>query len=154
MAASPTTLVGNITADPVLSYTAAGAAKLAFSVAVNHVWRDAQGEQQKKVSYFDCVVWRDTAEAAADVLEKGVGVMIAGRLEQRSWEDKETGQKRSKVEVVVDDVAVNVRAITAITRRPPADYSGDNKSGGAGGGQRRPSPRPQQQVPNFDEEAF
>lgn len=151
MAASPTTLVGNLVADPVLSYTANGAAKLAFSVAVNHVWRDAQGEQQKKVSYFDCVVWRDTAEAAADVLEKGVGVVITGRLEQRSWEDKETGAKRSKVEVVVDDVAVNVRAITAITRRPRSEDGGDTRTGGTGGGQRRPRP---QQVPDIDEEAF
>lgn len=132
MAASPTTLIGNLTADPNLTFTGAGAARLTFSVAVNHVWRDADGEQQKKVSYFDCVAWRQTAENAADVLEKGVGVIVVGRLEQRSWEDKETGDKRSKIEVVADDIAVSVRAIEGITRRAPS----------AEGAQDGNSPRP------------
>lgn len=146
MATSPTTLTGNLTADPNLSYTGNGTAKLTFSVAVNHVWRDADGEQQKKVSYFDCVAWRQTAENAADVLEKGVGVIVTGRLEQRSWEDKETGQKRSKIELVVDDIGVSTRSINGITRR---EMTGDSTP--RAGGNRRPAPR--QTVPD-DEEAF
>jgi single-strand DNA-binding protein len=148
MAASPTTLVGNLTADPILSYTAGGAAKLVFSIAVNHVWRDADGEQQKKTSFFDCVVWRETAEKAADVLEKGVGAVVTGRLEQRSWDDKETGQKRSKIELVVDEIGISVRSIEAITRRPPQDGAGNS-----GSAPRRPAP-PKKNVPDFDEEAF
>lgn len=151
MAASPTTLIGNLTADPNLTFTGAGAARLTFSVAVNHVWRDADGEQQKKVSYFDCVAWRQTAENAADVLEKGVGVIVVGRLEQRSWEDKETGDKRSKIEVVADDIAVSVRAIEGITRRAPSE------NGNQGGNSSRPSAprRPARQtVPDADEEPF
>lgn len=146
MATSPTTLTGNLTSDPNLAYTGNGTAKLVFSVAVNHVWRDADGEQQKKVSYFDCVAWRQTAENAADVLAKGVGVIVTGRLEQRSWEDKETGQKRSKIELVVDDIGVSARSISGITRR--------ESNGGApqsGGGNRRPQ---KQSVPDIDEEAF
>lgn len=148
MATSPTTFTGNLTADPNLSYTGSGTAKLTFSVAVNHVWRDAEGEQQKKVSYFDCVAWRQTAENAADVLEKGVGVIVTGRLEQRSWEDKDTSQKRSKVELVVDDIGVSTRSISGIIRR---ESTGDGAPK-AGGGNRRPAAK--QTVPDFDEEAF
>ncbi len=149
MATSPTTLTGNLTADPNLSYTGNGTAKLAFSVAVNHVWRDAEGEQQKKVSYFDCVAWRQTAENAADVLAKGIGVIVTGRLEQRSWDDKETGQKRSKVELVVDDIGVSARSIQGVTRR---ESTGGDSASRSAGGNRRPAQK--QTVPDIDEEAF
>lgn len=148
MATSPTTLSGNLTADPSLTFTGNGTAKLAFSVAVNHVWRDAAGEQQKKVSYFDCVAWRQTAEQAADVLSKGIGVIVTGRLEQRSWDDKETGQKRSKIELVVDDIGVSARSIEAVTRR---ESMGGESAPKPGGSNRRPA---QQSVPDSDEEAF
>lgn len=149
MATSPTTLTGNLTADPNLSYTGNGTAKLTFSVAVNHVWRDADGEQQKKVSYFDCVAWRQTAEYAADVLAKGLGVIVTGRLEQRSWEDKESGQKRSKIELVVDDIGVSTRSIDSITRR---EYNNDGSAAKSAGGSRRPAQK--QVLPQEDEEAF
>jgi single-strand DNA-binding protein len=148
MAASPTTLIGNLTADPNLTFTGAGAARLTFSVAVNHVWRDADGEQQKKVSYFDCVAWRQTAENAADVLEKGVGVIVVGRLEQRSWEDKETGDKRSKIEVVADDIAVSVRAVEGITRRAPSAEGAQGGGGSRSSAPRRPA---RQSVPDNEE---
>ncbi len=149
MAASPTTLVGNLTADPILTFTAGGAAKLVFSIAVNHVWRDAEGEQQKKTSFFDCVVWRETAEKAADVLEKGIGAVVTGRLEQRSWEDKETSQKRSKIELVVDEIGVSVRSVESVTRRPPQQEGAGNSAPS-----RRAAPPKKQAVPDFDEEAF
>lgn len=150
MATSPTTLTGNLTADPVLSFTGNGTAKLVFSVAVNHVWRDADGEQQKKVSYFDCVAWRQTAEQAADVLAKGIGVIVTGRLEQRSWEDKESGQKRSKIELVVDDIGLSVRSVATVTRR---ESTGGDFNQGSGGGNRRPAQQ-QRSLPEADEEAF
>lgn len=150
MATSPTTLTGNLTADPVLSFTGNGTAKLVFSVAVNHVWRDADGEQQKKVSYFDCVAWRQTAENAADVLAKGIGVIVTGRLEQRSWEDKESGQKRSKIELVVDDIGLSVRSVATVTRR---ESTGGDLKQGSGGGNRRPAQQ-QRSIPDTDEEVF
>jgi single-strand DNA-binding protein len=153
MAASPTTLIGNLTADPNLTFTAAGAARLTFSIAVNHVWRDADGEQQKKTSYFDCVAWRETAERAADVLEKGLGVIVVGRLEQRSWEDKDTGDKRSKIEVVVDDIGANVRSIETITRRQ-YEQNGNGNGNGSKPAPRRAAPPKRQTVPDIDEEAF
>lgn len=117
MSSTPVTLVGNLTADPKLTFTSGGTPKLEFSLACNHNWRDADGEWQKKTSYIDCVAWRNTADDGARVLEKGVGAVITGRLEQREWDDKETGKKRTKIEVVVDEVAILVRSIEEFTRR-------------------------------------
>ena len=96
VAFSPAVIVGNLTADPKLTYTDGGAARLNFGIASNHYYRDAQNEKQEKTSFFDVTCWRYLAEDSASVLEKGVGVIVQGRLEQRSWEDKE-GNKRSKV---------------------------------------------------------
>lgn len=154
MATSPITLTGNLTADPNLSFTSGGVAKLTFSVAVNHVWRDADGEQQKKTSFFDCVAWRQTAEFGADVLEKGIGTIVTGRLEQRSWEDKETGANRSKVEVVVDDIAVSVRSIESLVRRKFSEGEGTPRPAAKQTATRRATPPKRQTVPDIDEEAF
>lgn len=123
MSSSPVTLVGNITRDPELRFMDSGTAKTEFSIASNHNWRDADGEWQQKTSYFDCVVWRKAAEDVARLLEKGVGVVVTGRLEQRSWDDKETGQKRSKVEVVVDEVGILTRSIETFDRRRASEDS-------------------------------
>jgi single-strand DNA-binding protein len=128
MSASPTTLVGNITQDPELKISANGTAKLAFSIACNHFWTDQSGEKQEKTSFFNVVAWRNLAEEAANVLEKGVRVVVMGRLEQRTYQDKE-GQNRSVVELVADDVAISARSLESITRR---------RSGGDNAGQSRP----------------
>jgi single-strand DNA-binding protein len=94
---APVVIIGNVTADPELTFTASGQARLAFSVASNYVWYDQAGEKQEKVSFFNITAWRYTAENASKTLEKGIGVIVTGRLEQRTWDDKETGQKRSTV---------------------------------------------------------
>ena len=117
MSSSPVTIVGNLTRDPEMKYIGEGSAKLEFSIAANHNWRDASGEWQQKTSYFDAIAWRKTAEDAARILEKGLGVVIVGRLEQRSWDDEASGQKRSKVEIVVDEIAVLTRSIETFERR-------------------------------------
>jgi single-strand DNA-binding protein len=128
MSASPTTLVGNITQDPELKISANGTAKLSFSIACNHFWTDQSGEKQEKTSFFNVVAWRNLAEEAANVLEKGVRVVVMGRLEQRTYQDKE-GQNRSVVELVADDVAISARSLDSITRR---------RAGGDNSGQSRP----------------
>lgn len=125
MSSSPISVIGNIVRDPELKFIGEGAGKLEFSVACNHNWRDQSGEWQQKTSYFDCVAWRKTAEDAARVLEKGLGVIVVGRLEQRSWDDEATGQKRSKVEVLVDDIAVLTRSIESFERRRGAGVEGE-----------------------------
>lgn len=115
-----TVLVGNITQDPELTFTANGQARLGFSMACNYVWYDQAGEKQEKVSYFNVVAWRYVAENAGRTLEKGLGVVVAGRLEQRSYEDKE-GNKRSTVELVADEIAINTRSLEAVTRRQKSE---------------------------------
>ena len=117
MPSASTTITGNVVQDPELKYTGNGAAILSFTVACNYSWKTQDGEWDKKVSYFDVTVWKQLAEDAANVLAKGAGVVVTGRLEQQTWEDKESGQKRSKVQIVADDIAVQVRSIDTFTRR-------------------------------------
>lgn len=141
-----TVLVGNITQDPELTFTANGQARLGFSMACNYVWYDQAGEKQEKVSYFNVVAWRYVAENAGRTLEKGLGVVVAGRLEQRSYEDKE-GNKRSTVELVADEIAINTRSLEAVTRRQKSE----------GGAAQAQTPRRTNKVPasvGADDEPF
>ncbi len=116
MGNADTAITGNITADPELKYSNNGNARLAFSVASERRYQ-VNGEWTGDTSFFNVVAWRKTAEDAAGILEKGLPVIVKGRLEQRSWEDKESGSKRSTVEVVADSIAVNVYGLENITRR-------------------------------------
>lgn len=96
-------LMGNLTRDPETKTTPSGQTVTNFSLAVNRTWRGQDGQQQEAVSYIDCVAWGKAGEIIAQYLSKGRAVLVSGRLDQRSWEDKETGGKRSKIEVVVED---------------------------------------------------
>lgn len=107
------TLVGNVTRDPELRFTASGQATATFGLAVNRVWNDRQTNEKKEaVSFFDIVCWREMAENASESLSKGARVVVTGRLEQRSWETPE-GEKRSKIEVVADEIGPSLRWATA-----------------------------------------
>ncbi len=96
-------ITGNLTRDPELRNTPSGASVCSFTVAVNRTYRDASGEQKEDVSFIDCSAWGKLAEMINQYAKKGTGVLVSGRLDQRSWEDKTTGQKRSRVEIVVED---------------------------------------------------
>lgn len=96
-------LMGNLTKDPETRTTPNGQSVTNFSLAVNRSWRDANGQTQEAVSYIDCVAWGKPGEIIAQYVQKGRPLLVSGRLDQRSWEDKESGGKRSKVEVVVED---------------------------------------------------
>ena len=96
-------LAGNITRDPETRTTPSGAQVTGFSIAVNRVFKDSSGNKQEKTSFFDCSAWGGQGETIANYLKKGDPILVSGRLDQRSWEDKETGQKRSRVELVVED---------------------------------------------------
>ena len=96
-------IVGNLTRDPELRTTPSGSSVCSFSVAVNRVYRDASGEQKEDVSFIDCSAWGKLGEMINQYAKKGTGVLVSGRLDQRSWEDKNTGQKRSRVEIIVED---------------------------------------------------
>ena len=96
-------ITGNLTRDPELRTTPNGASVCSFSVAVNRVYRDSNGEQKEDVSFIDCSAWGKLGEMISQYAKKGSGVLVSGRLDQRSWEDKTTGSKRSRVEIVVED---------------------------------------------------
>lgn len=96
-------ITGNLTRDPELRSTPNGASVCSFTVAVNRVYRDASGEQKEDVSFIDCSAWGKLAEMISQYAKKGTGVLVSGRLDQRSWEDKTTGSKRSRVEIVAED---------------------------------------------------
>jgi single-strand DNA-binding protein len=133
------TVVGNLTRDPEMRYTASGVSTATFGVAVNRSWRNQQtNEWEERTSFFNIVCWRGLAENVAASLKKGTRIVATGRLEQRSWET-EQGEKRSVVEIVADDVAPSLLFATAEVHR--IERSGPGEGGGGGGGQR---PRPQQ----------
>ena len=96
-------ITGNLTRDPETRTTPSGASVTGFSVAVNRVYRDANGEQKESVSFIDCSAWGKLGETIAQYARKGSGVLVSGRLDQHSWEDKTDGKKRSRVEIVVED---------------------------------------------------
>jgi single-strand DNA-binding protein len=95
--------MGNLTRDPETRTTPSGQTVTNFSLAVNRTWKGADGQQQEAVSYINCVAWGKPGEIIAQYLQKGRALLVSGRLDQRSWDDKESGQKRSTVEVVVED---------------------------------------------------
>ena len=96
-------IAGNLTRDPELRSTPNGNSVCSFSVAVNRVYRDQNGENKEDVSFIDCSAWGKLGETIANYAKKGSGVLVSGRLSQHSWEDKNGGGKRSRVEIVVED---------------------------------------------------
>jgi single-strand DNA-binding protein len=150
------TIVGNLTRDPELRYTPAGAATCQFGVAVNRVWTDRNTNEKKEAtSFFNVVAWREMAENAGESLTKGSRVVVTGRLEQRSWETPD-GEKRSVVEIVADEIGPSLRWATAqVVRNERRSGDGGGFSGGqpagGGGGSSRPATN---EPPYGDEEPF
>src|SRR5438874_2526989 len=151
-------LAGNLTRDPQLRYLPSQTAVVDFGLAVNHKWRTAQGEDREEVLFIDCTCFGKQAETINKYCQKGKSLLVEGRLKYETWDDKESGAKRSKHKVVVDGF----------------QFLGGRDGGGGGGGggggseateQRpRPAARPQQtrsaenkpesQAPIGDEEHF
>lgn len=96
-------VAGNVTRDPEMRATPSGAQACNFTIAVNRVFRGADGNQQEQTSFIDCVAWGKSGETIAQYVKKGSALIVSGRIEQRSWEDKTSGQRRSRVEIIVDD---------------------------------------------------
>jgi len=97
-------LLGNLTRDPEIRFTAKGTAVGDFGIAVNRRVSDGNGNWTDDVTFIDITVWGRTAENSEKFLKKGRGVFIEGRLQLDTWEDKESGQKRSKLKVVAEEV--------------------------------------------------
>jgi single-strand DNA-binding protein len=94
-----TVLAGNLTRDPELRHTKDGVAVVNLGLAVNRV-----RSKNEEVDFFDVTAWRELAETIANYKKKGDPILLEGRLQYRTWEDKDTGAKRSKVDVVADSV--------------------------------------------------
>ena len=153
------TLVGNVTRDPELRFTPSGQATASFGLAVNRRWQDRQsGEWQEVTSFFDVVCWREMAENASESLSKGARVLVSGRLEQRSWETN--GEKRSKIEVVADEIGPSLRWASAVVtkneRRSPGEggTGGPRSDGGDSGGYGQPASSQSTPAYATDEEPF
>lgn len=111
------TVIGNLTRDPELRFTPSGQAVASFGLAVNRRWQDrASGEWNEQTSFFDVKCWSQMAENVGESLSRGARVVVSGRLEQRSWET-EQGDRRSKVEIVADEVAPSLRWATVEVKK-------------------------------------
>jgi single-strand DNA-binding protein len=123
------TVVGNVTRDPELRFTPGGMAVASFGVAWNRRKQDGDDE----VSFFDVTCFRDLAENVAESVHKGTRVILYGTLQQRSWETQD-GEKRSKVEILADEVAPSLKWATAEVTKNDKRSDGGRSGGGAGGG--------------------
>jgi single-strand DNA-binding protein len=112
-------LMGNLTRDPQVKYIPSGTAVAELGLAVNRTWFDKNTNQKKEeVTFVDVTLWGRQAEIAGEYLSKGRSVLIEGRLQMDTWQDKETGQNRSKLKVVCDNMTM---------------VGGRNEGGGSGG---------------------
>jgi single-strand DNA-binding protein len=129
------TLMGNLTRDPELRQTPTGQSVTSFSLALNRAYKDQSGEWQEATDYIDIVCWGPLAERVAQYLSKGRRCLVQGRLQSRSWE--QDGAKRSKVEVLANDV-------TFLDNRGGGDDDGGAASGAStaasGGADDKPTP--------------
>ena len=131
-------LLGNLTRDPEVRYTPKGTAVTELGMAVNRVYTAENGEKREETTFVDVTLWGRTAEIAGEYLKKGRPVFIEGRLQLDTWDDKQSGQKRSKLKVVGEGLQL-------LGSRP-----GGGGGGGAGGDEEssgasrssRPAPPP------------
>lgn len=150
-------LVGNLTRDPEVKYTPKGTAITDIGLAVNRVYSSDTGEKREEVTFIDITLWGRTAEIVGQYCKKGRPLMVEGRLQLDTWDDKQTGQKRSKLKVVGENIQL-------LGSREGGGGGGEDfgggSGGGGGGGEGRPSappprrpapPPPRQQDPDLDQ---
>jgi len=102
-------IIGNLTRDVELRATPTGTPVATLGVATNRIWKDQSGQQQRETEFHNVVVWGKQAELCNKYLAKGRLVMIEGRLQTRSWDDKQTGQKRSRTEIIAERIQFGPR---------------------------------------------
>lgn len=143
-------LLGNLTRDPEVRYTPKGSAVCDLGIAVNRQYTLDSGEKREEVTYVDVVLWSRLAEIAGEYLKKGRPVFIEGRLQLDTWDDKQSGQKRSKLRVIGETMQL-------LGGRPPGTGGGAAESGEgkeSRGGKTTPPPKPAGGEPDDDEIPF
>jgi single-strand DNA-binding protein len=133
-------LLGNLTRDPEVRYTPKGTAVTELGMAVNRVYTAENGEKREETTFVDVTLWGRTAEIAGEYLKKGRPVFIEGRLQLDTWDDKQSGQKRSKLKVVGEGLQL-------IGSRPGGSGGGGGDEEG-GSRSSRPAPPPRASAPS------
>jgi single-strand DNA-binding protein len=129
-------LLGNLTRDPEVRYTPKGTAVTELGMAVNRVYTAENGEKREETTFVDVTLWGRTAEIAGEYLKKGRPVFIEGRLQLDTWDDKQSGQKRSKLKVVGEGLQL-------LGGRPGGGGGGGGDEEGSGASRSsRPAPPP------------
>lgn len=134
------TIIGNLTNDPELRFTPSGSAVANFSVASTPRTFDKNSNEwvDGETLFLRASIWREAAENVAESLTKGMRVIVTGRLKSRSYEDKKTQEKRTVIELEVDEIGPSLKTATAKvnrTQRSGNGNGGGNQGGGFGGGQ-------------------
>jgi single-strand DNA-binding protein len=141
-------LLGNLTRDPEVRYTPKGTAVTELGMAVNRVYTAENGEKREDTTFVDVTLWGRTAEIAGEYLKKGRPVFIEGRLQLDTWDDKQSGQKRSKLKVVGEGLQL-------IGSRPGGGGGGDEEGSGAPRSSKStPPPKASPSEPDDDEIPF
>lgn len=97
-------VIGNLTRDPELRALPGGTKVCSFSVATNRVWKDKSGARQESADYHNIVVFSRQAEIVAQYMKKGSSILVEGRMQTRSWDDKNSGEKKYRTEIVADRI--------------------------------------------------
>ena len=133
-------LLGNLTRDPEVRYTPKGSAVCDLGVAVNRVYTTDSGEKREEATFVDVTFWGRTAEVAGEYLKKGRPIFIEGRLQLDSWEDKQSGQKRSKLKVIGETMQL-LGGRAAAGAGGAGDESEENRQSRSGGKASSPPPK-------------
>src|SRR6476619_4482858 len=134
-------LLGNLTRDPEVRYTPKGSAVADLGIAVNRQYTLESGEKREEVTFVDVTFWGRTAEVAGEYLKKGRPVFIEGRLQLDTWDDKQSGQKRSKLKVIGEGLQLLGGRRIIKKKRGGGDDEGGSRSS-------RPAPPPKAAAPS------
>src|SRR6266436_6556261 len=142
-------LIGNLTRDPDLRYTPKGTAVAELGVAVNRIYSGEDGEKKEETTFVDVTLWARQAEVAGQYLKKGRPVFIEGRLQLDTWDDKQTGQKRSRLRVVAENLQLlgsrqDSEGSSSFSSSSPAPRRGPSAPA--------PPPKPEPRDPDLDAE--
>jgi single-strand DNA-binding protein len=129
-------LMGNLTRDPELRYTPKGTAVAKLGLAVNRSWRNAEGQQQDETTFVDVDAFGKQAETLGQYMQKGRPILVEGRLKLDQWEDKNTGQNRSKLGVILEKFSF---------------VGAGSQNGGTTSTPQATAPPPTSEVPPFDD---
>src|SRR5437867_9917957 len=126
-------LLGNVTRDPEVRYTPKGSAVCDLGIAVNRAYTTDSGEKREEVTFVDVTLWGRTAEVASEYLKKGRPVFIEGRLQMDTWDDKQTGQKRTRLRVVGETMQLLGSRPSGAGASAPAETTDEDRQSRASG---------------------